>query len=223
MAKDKNMKTKGIIPKTDYVIEKTDVVVVFSEIDTRFIKDEFFAGIAALEADNFGSTYIKNPANPVFQLTLPQSRIIIQILGNRLIVTDSSAKLPTDTELIKRYFTSIYTQITTTVPCAVSAYGFNYSIFTQDNSDLIDTNLGLHQIKDVISKDVLDYSSNFSFQENDVKYTLIASTIGNKRKIQMNSHFDVTKDLLDMSKIQDTYVQNWKYFMDLFNKLRKEK
>lgn len=212
-------KSKDVIQK-DFVIEKTDVVVIFSEIDTRFIKDEFFAGIAALETDNFGSTYVKNPSNPIFQLTLPQSRVVIQILGNKLIVTDSSGKLPKDSELIKRYFASIYNQITSTVPCAVSAYGFNYSVFIQEATEELDNNFGLKDVQKSLDKAIKDYTNSYLFQEGDIKYTLLASTIGNRRKIQLNAHYDNTKDLSDCNKVGDNYKQSWDYFIGLITKLK---
>ncbi|EKE00154.1 MAG: hypothetical protein ACD_22C00083G0008 [uncultured bacterium] len=204
-------------PITNFNIERTDIAVVFSELNHVYISEELFKKIVELEKDKFGTTLIRdpNPQHPFLQLTLPKSGILIQVLDKKLVISDNSRVLPKDSELIKRYFASVYYSLRS-VPCEPIAFGFNYGIVIQNGVQKLDTALGISTLSKGIRKDVDSYNISFGFKDGTTKYSIFVNTVGNTRKLQLNAHIDSPDLLVDKNKIKSLYEENWDYFVKFY-------
>lgn len=207
-----------------FKIEKTDIVVVFNEIDHRYVSEDLFKTIVDIETENFGATLIKdvNPKEPVFQLTLPHNKITIQLIRNKLVITDDSGKTPADSNLIRQYFTSVYYPIIDTVPCSPNSFGYNFTLVLNENLDEIDTKFGIKHFATEMEKKVESYNSMFAFTENSTKFNIVINSFGKNRRVQLNAHYNNAELLNDKDDLQKMYLGNWDYFINFMTKLGKK-
>lgn len=165
-----------------------NLVVIYPNLDIRLIDPQGFQNLRDLEEDPYGSSFVVSPE--AMQLILPQRKVSVTIARNRLVVSDSYAKEPKDSDLITKYFQNVFL-LTNMFPTQL--YGFNYRtevvgvkgrFLDSALYSLMDGELRSEKAGMAVYKEAVKYDMNFEKASGSTYYfSLNAEREGNLQNI----------------------------------------
>ena len=204
------------------IIKLTNIVINYGNINFDFIADKGFQGLAELEKDPFGVSYISQ--GNLKRLVLPNSKKVIFLTpDNKLILEDASGEDPEKSSLIMHYLISAVEVIKLAVSKPYN-HGFNYQIIL---SGVSETNLPNGAIEDSFNKEGIKIHGigyTLTFYRSRVKNVLSISQSEDKSgfAINLNSHYkDQTLALPNYEELNKEYKENWAALNVMLDKLFK--
>lgn len=192
-------------------IIETNIVVIYPTLDLRTITVSNIGKIGDLEKDTYGNTFLVG--NNGVKLVMPQEKVEIEIMNNKLKIADLLGKEPKDSKVIKKYLVSISNLLN---PYKSNIYGFNFvvDIEMDENKRLIEENL-LNIIKgaSVKAQDI-----SMKLQKGETFYTVrLNKQLKDTYRLFFNQELNGSVE--DGEKVQQNFNKAFNLMKEVINEL----
>ena len=190
---------------------ETNIVVIYPTLDLRTIDVNNIGKIGDLEKDTYGNTFLVG--NKGIKLVMPQKKMEIEIVENKLKIADLLGKEPKDSKVIGKYLVSVSNLLS---PYKSNIYGFNFVVDIEMDEDkkLIEEKLlNIIEGASVKAQDI-----SMKLQKDETFYTIrLTKQLKNTYRLFFNQELNGSAE--DKEKVQENFHEAFNLMKEVVDEL----